>query len=159
MSNAVLEKLMAGSSEAEPSVEAHQVRLSVQDNSFSQVVLEDVAQKQGGGPSAARIGPGADPPNPDPLRFAQNPQVSNRSGGVVDPGVRGTRFGVSSIKFRIRAVLLNDEHVDSQTQQRIEGARVEFVEPPGTHIADPMRGVFSHLRHHNWCEFRRSFRS
>ena len=110
-------------------VEARQVRLRVQHAG----PLADESQRLGEQPAReplpARRRRHHHPADPrHPAGIGQDPQVRHDRTVALQPEVAGAGFDVAPVQLRVRALLLDDEDIDTQFQQVMEGASGELAE-------------------------------
>src|SRR5207302_11039386 len=65
--------------------------------------------------------------------------------GVFDPELHAARFEVPAVGVEVRARLLDDEHLGTQPEDRVERARVELAGRSGVHHLHvlPLPAMFS----------------
>src|SRR5262249_20091580 len=99
---------------------------------YAGAAVEPVQRRRHEPPGNAATPPGrrdTHPTDPDAaIRFVEHPQVPDGYAVLARPQVPRAGLGVAAVQFRVRAVLLHDEHVHAQLQQRVEGRRIQLVE-------------------------------
>src|SRR5690242_4545900 len=129
MRDAVLDVFGAGGREAEGTVEADQVGLGVQCAGSAVEPLERGRHEPPGDAATPPRRRDTHPADADAaIRFVQHPQVPDGYAVLGRPQVPRAGLGVPAVQLRVRAVLLDDEHVHAQPQQRVEGRRIQLVE-------------------------------
>jgi hypothetical protein len=146
----VVQVLGAGGDEAEGGVEVHQVGLGVQDGGAVADHGERVGDQAPGVPGAALAGRDRHPPDPfdarvvgvGALAVGEDPQAADDLPVACQPHVPGARLDVPTVQLGVRALLLDDEHVDPQPQQGVQGARVEVGEGRHAQLERGIQGGF-----------------
>ena len=132
--NAVVDELLAVADEAVLGVHLVQVGLGVDAARVVAHLGQRGLQQPGGVTVAAGGALGAHPADPERLLAAgvllHQPQGADDLAVLpFQPEVPGLGEQVAAVEFRVRAGLLDDEHLDAQLQQLVEGGGVQILGP------------------------------
>jgi hypothetical protein len=115
--DSVLQVLGPGHCESKAAVEAHEIRLRIQDACAVADSGQGCHHQPAGGSGAARSRGYSDAADPGtPIGLGQDPQARERSRVLVggEPQMCRAGLGVPAVELWIRAVLLDDEYVHPQ---------------------------------------------
>lgn len=143
MGNAVFEELGSVNAVAEAFVEGAKMALAVQDGGSVEADvfvrhLHDVTAEL----AAPLIGSCDDPADPSASGVVEDPQRRSGPKVVVEPKVLGAAEKITSVQLVVRAVLLDHEDVDSQSQQCIEvdGGQIGPGDDAGDRVGNSSSG-------------------
>jgi len=143
--DAVLVEVRAGAHEAEAGVPVGEIRLRVQHDRFTYSEFQRPRDEPRGKSLAARCCRRRHPADPRAaVGVGQYPQRREHRAVALGPHQPSRSLEVAAVQFRVRAPLLDDEHVNAQREDPVERCGVEAGERcvvhgdvAGGHAAEP----------------------